>query len=235
LASDSRGGQEPELVLPTFRNDLQSAVNMLLAVREFGCERLILLGSLEEPTLEMNIPASPYAAAKLAVTAYAQMFHAVYGVPVVMLRTFMSYGPGQKPFKLIPYVVNTLLRGERPLVTSGQRMVDWVYIDDVVEGILRAMLCPDIEGARIDLGSGTLASVRSVVDRIDKIVDGPVSPKFGAIPERLFESERVADLGLARQLLDWEPRTDLNTGLKATIEFYRRALEGGSPAGLAAE
>ena len=66
------------------------------------------------------------------------MFHELYGAPVVILRPFMTYGPGQALFKLVPSVTLSLLRGERPKLSSGKASADWVYIDDVIEGFVAA-------------------------------------------------------------------------------------------------
>jgi len=79
-------------------------------------ERIVLTASLTEPLAVegAQTPHSPYAAAKWAASGYGRMFHELYGTPVVMLRPFMTYGPGQAPSKLIPAVTLSLLRGERP-------------------------------------------------------------------------------------------------------------------------
>ena len=114
LASHVMGSPALENVLPTFHANLASSVNLLTAAAEHGCRRVILPGSLAEPEPSRGetIPSSPYAAAKWAGTMYANMFHALYGVPVVNARLFMVYGPDQKDHaKLVPYVTLSLLRG----------------------------------------------------------------------------------------------------------------------------
>ena len=86
------------------------------------------------------------------------MFSALYGLQVVTARIFMTYGPAQPDRKkLIPYVTDCLLRGEAPQLTSGERLVDWVYVDDVVDGLLAAATSPRGAGKTVDLGSGTLS------------------------------------------------------------------------------
>ena len=83
------------------------------------------------------------------------MFHALYGLPVINLRTFMTYGPGQRDgSKLIPYVATALLRGESPRLSSGTREVDWIYVGDVVDAYLAAAVADGVEGTSIDIGSG---------------------------------------------------------------------------------
>ncbi|PYQ02968.1 MAG: NAD-dependent dehydratase, partial [Acidobacteria bacterium] len=86
------------LVLPTLHSLLTSSVNLLTLATEHGCRRVVFVASMEEPygeAAEEVTPASPYSAAKWSASAYARMFHRLYGCPVVTLRLFMGYGPGQ--------------------------------------------------------------------------------------------------------------------------------------------
>jgi nucleoside-diphosphate-sugar epimerase len=200
-------------------------VNVLSAATQVGCERLVLTGSMDEPQPDGNwpIPCSPYAAAKFAASAYGRMFHSLYRTPVVMLRLFMVYGPAQQDLKkLVPYVTLSLLDGHAPQLSSGVRRVDWIYIDDVVDGYVAAALSPAVDGSTIDLGSGELESVRSIVERLTAIVGTPgVVPVFGAVSDRPMEQERSANLALARTALGWGPRTELDDGLRRTVDWYR--------------
>jgi nucleoside-diphosphate-sugar epimerase len=134
----------------------------------------------------------------------------------------MTYGPDQKDVhKLIPYVVRRLLRGEAPKLSSGRRLADWIYVEDVVEGLLRAAVVPGIEGAAFDLGSGLLMSVREIVEQIVEMVGGSVEPIFDALLDRPFEQERVADTSFLRDKLGYRPRATLRQGLEATVSWYR--------------
>jgi nucleoside-diphosphate-sugar epimerase len=221
LSSHVSGSRDLSAVIPTVRANLLSTVNLLLAAAELGCSRFVLAGSLEEPDTEEPTPVSPYAAAKFAGGAYARMFHRLHGVPVVLLRIFMVYGPGQKDeTKLVPYVITSLLRGEAPGLSNGTRPVDWVYVDDVVQALLVSTSADSAVGETIDVGSGTLTPVREVVDEIVRLMRPSVGPRFGAVPERPNERIRVADAERSRALLGWAPRTSLEQGLAATVDWY---------------
>src|SRR5271155_2900674 len=99
------------------------------------------------------------------------MFSALYQTQVVVAKIFMVYGPGQSDHtKLIPYVTTSLLRGEAPKLSSGVRSVDWIYVDDVVEGLIRCAEAPGIDGRTIELGSGKMASIREVVQQLSELV-----------------------------------------------------------------
>ena len=222
LASHVVGARTVEAIVPTFQCNLTSTVNLLTAAREFGCGRFILSGSQEEPSGSFeSVPSSPYAVTKWASSAYARMFSALYQLPIVILRIFMVYGPGQRDFqKLIPYVILSLRKGEAPKLMSGNRPVDWVYVDDVVEGLLASAQMQNLEGKTIDIGSGKLVTVRKVVEKLVQFTGRDISPVFGAKPERPFEQIRVADTKVAEELLRWSPSVALDEGLKRTVAWY---------------
>ena len=223
FASHGVGSPDRENVLPTFKIDLATTVAMLEATTRLGVKRMMLASSLEEPIPGSGeiVPSSPYAAAKWAGGAYARMFQRLYGTPVVMTRPYMTYGPGQRPHKLIPYVILTLLRGESPRLASGRRGVDWIYVDDVLEGMGAAMLAPGAEGCTFDLGTGSLVPIRQVVDLVVELTGTKAQPLFGALPDRPVEQERAADSATPREKLGWKARTSLEEGLSRTIEWYR--------------
>ncbi len=217
-----------EAVVPTFQCNLLTTVNLLTAAEAVGCERFILPGSLEEPSSNgiEAVPSSPYAVSKWASSAYARMFHALYQFPVVILRIFMVYGPAQRDLqKLIPYVIGSLLKGQAPQITSGQRPIDWIYVEDVVKALLASAVADHVEGRTIDIGSGEVKTVQTVVQTLARSMGFDGLPSFGARPDRQFEQVRVADGRAAKQLLGWTPQVSLDEGLKRTIVWYERNLE----------
>ncbi len=234
LASEVTGSRDMKIVLPTFRANLMSTVNILLAAAEQRCRRVVLAGSLEEPEGDGQrmIPSSPYAAAKSAAGAYARMFHALYDTPVVTARIFMVYGPGQQDLrKLVPYVTLALLRGETPKLSSGLRPVDWIYVGDIVDGLLAMGIAPGITGTTLDLGSGTLMTTRQVVEMLCDILRTEIRPDFGAIPDRPMERIIGASVEDTRRMLGWQPSISLRTGLERTVDWYRQRLELGEIVG----
>lgn len=229
LAGSVGASPSLELVLPAYHSLLTSTVNALVAASEFGCRRLILTGSLTEPVpgAAEPTPQSPYAAAKWAGGTYGRMFHSLYGTPVVILRPFMTYGPAQARSKVVPHAALSLLRGEPPKLASGRTKADWVYVADVVEAFVRAATAPGIDGKTIDLGSGVLVSVRSVVERLAEACGGRIKPVFGALPDRPGENEIVANTTVAATLLGWQATTSLESGLRQTIDWFRGDAKAG--------
>jgi nucleoside-diphosphate-sugar epimerase len=223
LAGQVSAAPDASLVLPAFHSLLGSTLNLLAAADELGSGRVVLTGSLTEPRSSGDevVPSSPYAAAKWAGTAYARMFHALYGTPAVIVRPFMAYGPGQGPEKLVPHVILSLLRGVSPKLASGRWSADWIYVDDVIDGFVLAARRAGIDGKTIDLGSGALTSTRELVEKLVARIDPRAEPQFGALPDRPAEEVRIADVAFAKAALGWEPRTSLDRGLEQTIAWYR--------------
>lgn len=230
LASCVTGGRDLRLVPPTFAANLASTVHLLTAAAtQGGCRRFVLAGSLEEPDSVHAAPSSPYAASKSAATAYARMFHALYQFPAVIARIFMVYGPDQKDEKkLVPYVIRSLLAGQTPQMSSGTRLVDWIYVDDVVAGLIRLAHADGLAGQTLDLGTGQLESVRGVVERIARLMGSPAVLRFDPAADRPLEQVRAADAARTAELTGWRPRFALDQGLQATIDWHR-ARQAGQP------
>lgn len=224
LSGNVTGARNLDLVLSTFDSLLSTTVNLLTVAAEIGCRRIVLIGSLEEPEPGHTdaAPSSPYAAAKWACSAYGRMFHELYQVPTVIVRPFMTYGPGQDVRKIIPSVTLSLLQGQAPKLSSGQRQVDWIYVDDVIDGLLAAAQVSNVEGCTFDLGSGILIPIRAVVQQLVNLVDSGVEPLFGALPDRPLEQVRVANTDYSYAKLGWQPVTSLERGLALTVDWYRK-------------
>ena len=230
LASCVTGRRELEWIRATLAGNLVSTVNLLVAASHHGVDKCVLAGSLEEPPAdEPNpVPASPYAASKWAASGYARMFHALYGLRTAVARIFMVYGPGHLDVhKLVPYVCLAAAAGETPKLMSGARPVDWVYVQDVVEGLIRMLDTGPEDGGYVDLGTGQLTTTGEVAQRLCAIAETPVAPALGAVADRQMEQVRRANVAATRQALDWIPRTGLDEGLRLTYEWYRDERQAG--------
>lgn len=104
--------------------------------------------------------------------------------------------------------------------------MDWVYVDDVVGAHLEAAQAPKAVGRIVDVGSGTRVTIREVVERIARLTNTNVVPLFGALPDRPLETAPVADAEEAHKLLGWRSTTDLEEGLRRTVEWLRAERHG---------
>jgi nucleoside-diphosphate-sugar epimerase len=231
LAGLVKGSRDRALVLPALEANLAATVRLLDAAAVHGCRRFVQIGSLEEPPIDAPAaaPASPYAAAKTAATAYCRMYAELYSVPVAIARVFMVYGPGPQDIdKLVPYVSRALLAGTTPNLSSGAREVDWIFVEDVVEGLARLGTAENVIGRVVDLGSGELATVADVVRKLYRLAGRDDEPPFGSLGDRAHEQIRRADVRATEALLGWRPAVDLDSGLRLTYEWFR---ERGEPSG----
>lgn len=99
----------------------------------------------------------------------------------------MTYGPGQSAKKLVAHAVGCLLRGETLKIASPSRKVDWIYVEDVVQGLLAVGLAPGLAGKSVDIGCGELVEIRDVVLRLQRMINSNAKVLFGRF---LKEAER---------------------------------------------
>jgi len=224
LAGMVTGSNSVTNVLPTYHSLVTSTVNLLSVAAAIDCQRIVIVGSSNEPVDQFAN--SPYAAAKWAASMYSRLYQQLYNLPIVVARTFVAYGPGQPSDKLIPYVLSQLMNAQRPKLSSGAWKTDWIYIDDVVEGLIQCATAPDVEGATIDIGTGEYASVRDVVEKLVAILDPPLTPLFGAVPDRHSEHTPVANTAFAWEKLHWKAKVGLEEGLRKTVEHIISLASG---------
>ena len=226
LTSDSRGGPDLEFVQASVQNDVLATINVLVEATRHKCRHVVMTGSIDEPggMARSATPSTPYGAAKWVIGGYARMFMRLYGTPISILRTMMTYGPGQKSFKLIPSIVEALLQDKRAELGSGRRLVDWVYIDDVVEAFVRTASSPALNGT-IDVGSGKLVSIRDCALMLGRLTGRSKLLDFDPDRDRPYEEISAADTHPASERLGWRARTPLSEGLKKTIAAVESQLD----------
>lgn len=222
LASEVTGSRGDEVVRATLESTVVGSVNVLAAAHA-GEVRTVFTGSIEEPRPGNNLapPSSAYAMAKWAATGYAQLYHRLWDLPVTVLRPSMVYGPAQPDTsKLVPYVTLSLLRGQRPQLTRGAKLADWIYVDDVVDAFVAAGESDKAIGHALDIATGVETAAHEVVQRLHEIVGTGSSPEFGAVPDRSHDIPQVGDIEPAADMLGWRPATTLDDGLRKTVNWY---------------
>lgn len=224
LSGYVQGGREVGNVWPTFRTNLEGTVNLFMALQHTSIKRLIIMGSLDEHQVDTEVvrPVSPYAASKIAASAYARMFNDLFDLPVTIVRPYMVYGPNQKDqSKLVPYTILSILKQKTPSFTGGNREADWVYVSDVVDALILSAVYPDLGGLTVQIGTGELSSVKKVVTTIYDLLQVSEPPQFGSIPDRESETVVSANVEQTKRLIGWEAEIDLETGLKSTVDWYK--------------
>jgi NAD dependent epimerase/dehydratase len=171
---------------------------------------------------------SPYSATKIGADKIAESFHRSFGLPVVTLRPFNTYGPRQSARAVIPTIVTQALADEPIRLGNIEPTRDLNYVADTVEGFIKAAESPKAVGEVINLGSGREISIGELAATILKLLgkDSPVVIENERIRPERSEVERLcADASKARELLGWEPTHTLEEGLTHTIEWIRENNE----------
>ena len=165
-------------------------------------------------------PATVHAAVTLVTTLARQTDH-----EVVVLRPFGPYGPADNADRVLPHVIEGLLRGADVPVTAGEQLRDFAYVDDHVAAFILAATRPLPQfGAIYNSASGTPRPLRTVIETAARIVGGDAirRVRFGAVPYRPTEVwEMYADVEAARRDLGFSASVSLEEGLARTVAWYR--------------
>ncbi len=222
------GITNPDLPFATAsRVNVGGTINVLEAARTVpAIRRIVLVGSSYEYGARRADdgldPFNAYSASKVAAWAFARAAYNAWGAPVVWMRLFQVYGPGQREQALIPAAIRAALNGDDFRMTAGAQQRDFVYLEEVVEGLLAAATAPGIEGRALDVGTGQLHCIRAVVERIWALSGARGRILAGVLPYRPGEVPAIpADIDRTRRLTGWEAQTGLEEGLQKTIAEMR--------------
>ncbi|WP_113703850.1 NAD-dependent epimerase/dehydratase family protein [Nonomuraea lactucae] len=214
------------------RVNVEGTASVLVAAHRGGTRKVVFASSVAVYGRPATIPVpgdapvdprSPYAASKLSGETYLATFRALYGIEYTTLVLSNVYGPRQSPegeAGVVAIFTDGLLGGTPTVVYGdGTQTRDYVHVDDVVEGFVRACGSRG-DGRRFNLGTGIQTSDRRLHSLIADAAGSPDKPGFAQ--PRLGDLPAMAvDPVPAVEGLGWEPRTDLSTGLKKTVEWAR--------------
>jgi dTDP-glucose 4,6-dehydratase len=167
-------------------------------------------------------PRGVYDEAKRFAEAMTMAYHRAHGVDTRIVRIFNTYGPRMRPDdgRVVSNFLIQALRGE-PLTVygDGSQTRSFCYVSDLVEGLYRLLLSS--YGEPINIGNPAEFTIRQLVSAVEQVVGRPVSITGHPLPE---DDPRVRqpDIGKAREILGWEPKVDLLTGLAETAEYFKK-------------
>ena len=234
VASVPRSIAEPR---PSHDANIDATFNVLLAARDAGVRRVVYAASSSAygdaaalPKVEdMPVdPLSPYALQKQVGEVYCQLFTRLYGLETVAIRYFNVFGPRQNPSSpysgVLSLFVKAALAGKAPVIFGdGEQSRDFTYVDNVVDGVLRAVDTPEASGEVINVAAGGRISLNEAWDTLAAIL--------GPLPAPVYESPRPgdvrhsqADIGKAERLLGYRPAVSFDQGLRQTVEWARGRL-----------
>jgi nucleoside-diphosphate-sugar epimerase len=198
-------------------------LNVLEAARAAGSARVVQISTSEVYGSARYIPMdeahplqaqSPYAASKIAADKVAESYYASFGLPVVTVRPFNTFGPRQSARAVIPTVIGQAMGGAAEILLGAIAPVrDMTFVSDTVAGMIAAAETPGLEGRTFNLGTGVGESVGEIAKV--KLDPRRLRPQHSEV-DRL-----VSDNSSFRAAAGWAPRVSLDEGLARTIDFFR--------------
>jgi len=232
LPSVQRSVEDP---FTTHSVNAGGTLNLLLAARDAGVRRLIYASSSsvygDTPTLpkkeEMpSTPLSPYALQKYIGEEYCRLFSRLFGIETISLRYFNIFGPKQDPNSIysavIPRFIDALTSGHTPVIFGdGEQSRDFTYIDNVVHANLLAMNAEHTSGEAVNIACGRQTSLNQLLNILRGIIGSKVSPLYEE-PRKGDVRHSLADVSRAKRILNYDPRVDIEVGLRKTVEYFKK-------------
>ena len=214
--------------IETNQVNVEGIINILKACVENRVPRVVFVSSssiygkqFTFPTTESAVPhpMSPYALTKLVGEQYCKLYQLLYRTKANYIRPFNVYGTRQRPDSeyaaAIPKFIDCLSKGTTPWITGdGKQARDYVYVDDVVDLIIKAGESK-VYGEAFNAGSGKNISINDLFETIRKIMNKNVIPDH--VAPVIEPNLTLADIGKAKTMLGWEPKVSLEEGLRRTI------------------
>jgi nucleoside-diphosphate-sugar epimerase len=231
LPSVQRSVEDPE---GSNAVNVGGTLNVLLAARDHGVKRVMYAASSsvygDTPTLPKHEemppnPLSPYALQKHVGEHYCRLFYQLYGLETISLRYFNIFGPKQDPNSLysavIPKFIDALLEGRPPIIFGdGEQSRDFTYIENVVQANLLAMSAEQLHGEAVNIACGQRISLNQLLNVLKEILGSKQDPIYQE-PRKGDVKHSLADIRKAKEMIHYEPKVGIETGLKKTVDFFK--------------
>lgn len=217
---------------PMQTSNIEPTLETLRLARELGCGRWVGTGSQAEyGPLNRRIsekdppePTSLYGAAKAATCHLTQVLGRQLGIEPVWVRVFSTYGPGDNSGWMLVDVIRQLLNGQRPALTPGEQLWDYLYVDDAADALLAMGKTAKLSGV-YNLGSGQSRTIRSIAEMARDLINPELPLGFGEIPYRSDQVMHLeADIDKLTMDTDWRPHVSLESGICNLIEWIEKAM-----------
>lgn len=211
--------------------NVTGTLNVALAAQAHDVQRVVQTSTSEVYGTARQVPitedhplepGSPYAATKVAADKLMDSFHRSFGLPVVVLRPFNTYGPHQSARAVIPTIVSQALAGDELRLGSLEPRRDLTFVTDTVDGFVRAATSGAAVGRTVQLGTNHDVSVGDIVETVGAVLGKElrvIQDPERVRPEKSEVMRLISSPALAKELLGWEPTVPLDEGLRRTIEW----------------
>jgi len=219
------------------QTNVLGSMNVFLACQEHHVERIIHTSTSEVYGTARSVPIheshplqaqSPYAASKIAADKLAESFYCSYGLPVVTVRPFNTFGPRQSTRAVIPTIITQALTRDTIHLGNLETTRDFTYVDDTVSGFIAAAQAEHVEGKVFNLGTGREVKIGTLVQMILRIISSSaviVVEEQRLRPQKSEVFQLLSNNAAAREALDWQPVVSLEDGLEKTINWIQDHLD----------
>ena len=165
-------------------------------------------------------PISVYYKAKLLATTHLLKLNKTKKFPVSIIRLYQAYGPRHDFNRFIPIIIQSCLKNKRFPCSEGKQFRDFIFVDDVVDAIIKSLKSSKASGQIFNIGSGKPFKIKDIIKKInEKIKKG--YPLYGKIKLRKDEEIKTfPSIAKAKKLINWRPKVSFQHGLQKTINFY---------------
>ncbi len=226
-----------EAPLSYVKTNIQGTVNVMESARKNGVELVINTSTSETYGSAIYTPIdelhplqaqSPYSATKISADKIAESYFNSFGLPIITIRPFNTYGPRQSSRAVIPAIISQVLTQEQVTLGDLSPVRDFTYVEDTANGFICAARENNHLGEVINLGYGQAITIGETAELIMKIMGADkqivseskrVRPKDSEVLELISNNEK------AKELLGWKPEIEFSVGLEKTIEFVSTNID----------
>ncbi|MFW9996699.1 MAG: NAD-dependent epimerase/dehydratase family protein [Candidatus Odinarchaeota archaeon] len=220
----------PNYKARTSVRNLQNSLNFFLTLAEIGCKQVLTTGSCweygrTEGKLSEEMPPrphNPFSAAKNALRIMGEEIAKENGMQFIWTRFFYVYGPGQKTSSLLPYIINSVLKREKPTVKTPNSKNDFIFVEDVAAAVTMIVKNCKRDQAIYNIGSGYSTSVRKLMEIV-------YEKSKTSLPNDIFAKKQStsdivdfwADISRIKKEIGWKPKVSIDQGIAKMLDHYR--------------
>lgn len=229
----ANAGVRPSLENPIryVRTNIEGTVNILEQMRLHNIKKIIFASSSSvygnctaekfSEDLKVTEPISPYAATKSACEQFLYTYSKIYGINTICLRFFTVFGPKQRPDLAIRKFIELIEQNKPiPVFGDGTTIRDYTYIDDIIDGILKAIDYNKTPYEIINLGGGSPVTLNQMIETIEKVLGKKA--EINRLPMQPGDvNKTISDITKAKQLLGYNPKTTFEDGIRKFVQWKR--------------
>jgi UDP-glucuronate 4-epimerase len=229
-------GVRPSIENPVLYNDvnINGTLNLLEMCKNHKVDKFVFASSSSvygnnekvpfSETDNVDYPISPYAATKKAGELLCHTYHKLYDMDMACLRFFTVYGPGQRPDLAIHKFTKLIMdEKEVPFFGDGSTQRDYTYIDDIIDGVTKAITWVCSEKGKYEifnLGESNTITLKHMVETLEEAIGEKA--KLKKMPMQLGDVNRTfADVTKAKQMLGYNPKMDFSEGIRRFVDWYK--------------